>query len=156
MLPWQKNDAQLHLDITSALATRGMTSAPRCDPAPATDGGPQGSQDMAVVDAMTNLDTHKTELEEKAFDLVLKQLCYDVEVWHVHTQKCTDYEMAVQWQKHSWSVKRHRQSRAAAEAFLNQFVLVLKNSDPVVADPGGAHAHARLAQSHRTKHDPVA
>ena len=58
--------------------------------------GHKGPQNMAVVDAMTSLDTHKTELEEKAFDMVLKQLCYDVEVWCVHTQKCTDYDMAVQ------------------------------------------------------------
>ena len=33
---------------------------------------------MAVVGAMTNLGMHKTEMEEKAFDLVLKQLGYVV------------------------------------------------------------------------------
>ena len=54
---------------------------------------------MAVLDAMTKLENHEMELEEKAFDLVLKQLCYDVEVWRVHTQKCSDYGVAVQWQK---------------------------------------------------------
>ena len=41
------------------------------------------------------LATRKMELEEKACDLVLKRLCYDVEVWRAHTQKCTDYGMAV-------------------------------------------------------------
>ena len=49
--------------------------------------GHKGPENMAVVGAMTNLDTHKRELEEKAFDLVLKQLCYDVEVWRVHTHR---------------------------------------------------------------------
>ena len=36
--------------------------------------------------AMTNLDTHQIEMEEKVFDLVLKQLCYDVEVGRAHTE----------------------------------------------------------------------
>ena len=48
----------------------------------------------------------------------------------MHTNNCTDYEATVQWQTHSWNVKRLLQSRAAAEAFLKQQVLVLKNDDP--------------------------
>ena len=130
MLPWQENDPQLHLEITSALATRADDFSPHdVTPLQQLMVGHKAPHNMAAVDAMTHLDTHKTELEEKAFDLVLQELCYDVEVWRVHTQQCSDYGMAVQWQKKSWSVNRHRQSRAAAEAFLHQQVLVLKNDN---------------------------
>ena len=128
---WQENDAQLHLENTSALATRADDFSPHdVTPLHQLIVGHKGPQNMAVVGAMANLGTRKTELEEKALDLVLKQLCYDVEVWRVHTQKCSGYGQAVQWQKHAWNVQRHRQIRAAAEAFLKQQVLVLKNNDP--------------------------
>ena len=88
MLRWQENDARLHLEITSALATRADDFNPHnVSPLQQLMAGHKGPQNMAVVDAMTHLDTHKTELEEKAFDLVLKQPCYDVEVRRTHTQK---------------------------------------------------------------------
>ena len=85
--------------ITLALATRADDFSPQAVALlQQLMAGHKGPQNMAVVDAMTNLDTHKTELEEKAFDLVLKQILYDVEVWRVHTQKCADYGTGVLWQ----------------------------------------------------------
>eukprot|EP00974_Lingulodinium_polyedra_P062009 5986252-Lingulodinium_polyedra.AAC.1 len=62
-------------------------------------------------------------------------------------------------------MKRHSQSCVAADAFLKQRVFVLKKKDAtaifggvhdleeghrrVAADPGGAHARVRFAQSRR-------
>ena len=91
MLRWQENDAQLHLEITSALATRADDFSPHdVTHLQQLMVGHKGPHSMAVMGVMTIFGIHKTELEEKAFDLVLKQLCYDVEVWRVHTKKCTD------------------------------------------------------------------
>ena len=113
MLRRQDNNAQLHLEIASALATRAEDFGPHdVTQLRQLMEGHKGPQHMAVMHAMSDLDSYKTELQEKEFELVLKQLCYDAEVWRVHTQKCSDYSTAVQWQKHQWNVKRHRQSRA--------------------------------------------
>ena len=68
MMRWQENDAQLHLEITSALATRADDFSPHAVTLlQQLMVGHKGPQNMAVVDALSNLDTHKTELEEQAF-----------------------------------------------------------------------------------------
>ena len=66
MLLWQENDPQLHLEITSALATRADDFSPH-DVAPLQQlmAGHKGPQNMAVVGAMTNVEAQKTELEDK-------------------------------------------------------------------------------------------
>ena len=63
MLPWQENDAQLHLEITSALATRADDFGPHdATPLQQLMAGHKGPQNMAVAGAMTNWTLTKTEL----------------------------------------------------------------------------------------------
>ena len=72
---WVENDPQVHLEVTSVLATKADDFAPasltvlkhlmeaHCGP-----------RNMPIYDAMAKLESHKTEIEEQPFVLIMSQL----------------------------------------------------------------------------------
>ena len=117
----------MHLEVTSVLAMKPGDFTPasltvlknimeaHCGP-----------QNMPKIDAMEKLQSHKAEIEEQEFELIMKQLGYDVDAWRVHMKTVSDYAAAVHKQKRAWNLRRHEQSGKAPEAFLKQHCRVLK------------------------------
>ena len=121
-----ENDPQVHLEISSVLATRAEEFSPH-------DVGVLktlmeahcGPRNIPIIDAMAKLEGNKASLDEQAFQLLMNQLTYDVDAWRVHRHTCSDYDAAVGNQKHNWSLKRHEQVGKAADVFLKQHCLVI-------------------------------
>ena len=78
-----------------------------------------------IIDARSNLESHKASVEEHDFSLIMSQLESDQDVWRVHKYTCSDYNAAVSKQKHNWNLKRHEQAGKAADAILKQHCLVI-------------------------------
>ena len=125
-----ENDPQVHLEVSSVLASRGDDFKPQdlqvlkvlmdshCAP-----------QQVTMIDAMTKLKDSKASIDEQEFQLIMNQLMHDRDAWRVHRHTLGNYAASVSKLKHDWNIKRHEQSGKAADAFLKQHchVQVYKN-----------------------------
>ena len=77
---WIKNDPQLHLEITSLLATRAedfnVRTVTVLNELMVQHAGPKNG---LIIEAMTKLEGHKEQLADKEFALLLSQLTYDTD-----------------------------------------------------------------------------
>ena len=120
-----ENDPQVHLEISSVLASRGDDFKPQdlqvlqvlmdshCAP-----------RNMPIIDAMTKLQDSQASIVEQEFHLVINQLIHDRDAWRVHEHTLGNYAASVYKLKHDWNIKRHEQSGKAADAFIKQHCLV--------------------------------
>ena len=121
-----ENDPQVHLEISSALASRGDDFKPEdlqvlkvlmdnhCAP-----------QNIPIITAMTKLKDSQNSIVEQEFQLLMNQLIHDRDAWRVHRDTLSNYAASVRKLKHDWNIKRHDQSGKAADAFIKQHCLVL-------------------------------
>ena len=120
-----ENDPQVHLEISSVLASRGDDFKPQdlqvlkvlmdshCAP-----------QNIPIIAAMTTLKDSQASIVEQEFQLIMNQLIHDRDAWRVHTHTLGNYAASVSKLKHDWNIKRHEQSGKAADAFIKQHCLV--------------------------------
>ena len=145
-----ENDPQVHLEISSVLASRGDDFKPQhlqvlqvlmdshCAP-----------KNIPIFDAMTKLKEGQDAIVEQEFNLIMNQLCYDRDAWRVHRHTLSNYAASVSKLKHDWNIKRHEQSGKAADAFIKQHCLVQvykkESTKPVMdrapSDPRGTRVH---------------
>ena len=121
-----ENDPQVHLEISSVLASRGDDFKPQdlqvlkvlmdshCAP-----------RNIPIIDAMTKLKDSQDAIVEQEFQLIMNQLIHDRDAWRVHTHTLGNYAASVSKLKHDWNIKRHEQSGKAADAFIKQHCLIL-------------------------------
>ena len=120
-----ENDPQVHLEVSSVLASRGDDFKPQdlqvlkvlmdshCAP-----------QQVTMIDAMTKLKDSQASIDEQEFQLIMTQLMHDRDAWRVHRHTLGNYAASVSKLKHDWNIKRHEQSGKAADAFIKQHCLV--------------------------------
>ena len=121
-----ENDPQVHLEITSVLATK------------ADDFGPQhlevlkvlmdshcGPRNIPIIDAQTKLQDSQAQIVEQEFNLLMNQLFLDRDSIRVHFHTLGSYAASLSKVKHDWNIKRHEQSGKAADAFIAQHCLIL-------------------------------
>ena len=102
--PYIENDAQVHMEICSVLATRADGFAPRdLNVLKTLMDSHCGPQSIPIIDARSKLESHKAAVDEQEFQLLINQLTYDVDAWRVHKHTCGDYNTAVSKQKHNWT-----------------------------------------------------
>ena len=122
---YNENDPQVHLEVSSVLASRGDDFKPQdlqvlkllmdshCAP-----------QQVTMIDAMTKLEDSQASIDEQEFQLIMNQLIHDRDAWRVHRHTLSNYAASVAKMKHDWNIKRHEQSGKAADAFIKQHCLV--------------------------------
>ena len=127
-----ENDPQVHLEISSVLASRGDDFKPQdlqvlkvlmdshCAP-----------RNIPIIDAMTKLKDSQASIDEQEFQLIMNQLMHDRDAWRVHKHTCSDYNAAVSKQKHLWNLKGHERAGKVADVFLKQhYLLITNDKDP--------------------------
>ena len=133
--PYIENDPQVHLEICSVLVTRVDGFVPQdLGVLKALMDSHRGPQSIPFIDAMSKLESHKAEVDEQEFQLLMNQLSYDMDLWRVHKHTRSDYSATMFRQKHDRNLKRHEQAGKAADAFLKQHCLVITyDKDPAKA-----------------------
>ena len=106
-----ENDPQVHLEVSSVLASRGDDFKPydlqvlkvlmdsHCAP-----------RNIPIIEAMTNLENSQVLIIEQEFNLLINQLQLDKDAWKVHKHTRSNYEASLSKLKHDWNIKRHEQS----------------------------------------------
>ena len=132
--PWIQNEPHVHCEMLSILACKADDfSAMQVTLLKAIADQHCGPRNLNIMEAAAQLEGHQEKVQEKEFLLMLSQFEYDTDVWRVFKQRCSDYSMAVHMQKHQWNVKRHENSLAAADTFLNQCCFIFVSKDAISA-----------------------
>ena len=102
-----ENDPQVHLEVSSVLASRGDDFKPQdlqvlkvlmdshCAP-----------QQVTIIDAMTKLKDSQASIVEQEFQLLMNQLIHDRDAWRVHRHTLGNYAASVSRLKPDWNIAR--------------------------------------------------
>jgi hypothetical protein len=83
------------------------------------------SKDGLPASDTYDLDAGARDIESASFELMLKEIEYDVKSWRVYRTKTESHVSLVKHQKDAWQKKRYDEGRCAADAYMEAFVACL-------------------------------
>ena len=92
MRAYIENDPQVHLEITSVLATKADDFQPQhLEVLKVLMDSHCGPRNIPIIDAMTKLHDSQAAIVEQEFQLIMKQLFHDRASWRVHIHTLGSY-----------------------------------------------------------------
>jgi hypothetical protein len=83
------------------------------------------SKDGTPAADLYDLDAGAKEIESSSFNLVMKEIDYDLKSWRVYRAKSDSHVATIKHQKDAWQKKRYDEGKAAACAYMAAFVSCL-------------------------------